>query len=276
MKAVWLGWLLWWIAAIGAADERAIILASTTSAQNSGLYDAILPIFTAETGIRVHVVAVGTGQAIRIARNGDADLLLIHHRPSEEAFVASGFGLERRDVMYNEFVIVGPGNDPAKIAASATAVEAFARIAAKGAPFASRGDDSGTDLREQELWGKAGVAPDGAWYLETGSGMGATLNYAAARQAYTLSDRGTWAGFGNKQALRLLFEGDPALINPYSVVLLNPARFPHLKADLARELADWLVSDTGQQAIAAFRISGKPAFCPARIPTLPACNSTSP
>lgn len=245
-----------------AAAERSIILASTTSTQNSGLLGAILPLFTAKTGIAVHVVAVGTGQALRIARNGDADLLLVHHRPSEDEFVASGDGIERRDVMYNDFVLIGPKSDPAHVKDQPDAVAALTAIAATNSLFASRGDDSGTDKKERELWAAAGITPQGSWYLETGSGMGATLNLAAAKDAYLLADRGTWITFGNKGDLALLLSGDRALFNPYGVILVNPAKHPSVKYAEARALADWLVSDEGQTAISAFRIDGFEAFCP--------------
>lgn len=242
--------------------EHFITLASTTSTQNSGLFDNILPLFTAETGIEVRVVAVGTGQALRIAENGDADALLVHHRPSEIAFVGNGFGIERRDVMYNDFVVVGPGTDPAGVGDQTTARGALKAIAASESRFASRGDNSGTHKKEQEIWTAAGLMPSGDWYLETGSGMGATLNLSQALDAYTLTDRGTWITFGNKGDLTMLFAGDPALFNPYSIILVNPARHPYAKTELARQFADWLTSDTGQNAIGRFSIMGFQAFCP--------------
>ena len=245
------------------ATDRPVIVASTTSTQNSGLLDEILPIFTDKTGIEVRVVAVGTGQALRIARNGDADVLLVHHRPSEDAFVAEGYGVERRDVMYNDFVLVGPASDPVGIAGAATAAEALARIAAARAAFLSRGDDSGTHKKELELWADAGLAPaDPDWYRQAGAGMGTTLNIAVAMEAYVLTDRGTWITFGNKGGHKILMAGDPALYNPYGVVVVSPDRFPHVNASGATALADWLVSDQGQAAIGAFRIQGQQAFCP--------------
>jgi tungstate transport system substrate-binding protein len=244
------------------AQEKFFILASTTSTQNSGLFDAILPLFTAKTGIQVRVVAVGTGQALRIARNGDADALLVHHRPSEDAFIAEGYGIERRDIMYNDFVIVGPADDPANIRNAPDAASALASIAKSGASFASRGDDSGTNKKEMELWQAAGIAPKGSWYLETGSGMGATLNLASARQIYTLTDRGTWITFGNKGGMKLLFSGDKALFNPYGYIVVDPKRFPYVKVDMARAFSDWLISEEGQKAIGDFRIEGFQAFCP--------------
>lgn len=245
-----------------AAAGPFITLASTTSTQNSGLLAAILPQFTKKTGIEVHVVAVGTGQALRIARNGDADVLLVHHRPSEDAFVAAGHGIERRDVMFNDFVIIGPRDDPAEIRDSASAIDAFRKIAATRRVFASRADDSGTNLREMEIWDAAGIEPRGSWYLETGAGMGATLNLSSVKNAYLLSDRGTWISFGNKGNLEILHAGDPALFNPYGIILVNPARHPYAKIDLARIFENWLLSPAGQRAIGAFRIGGVQAFCP--------------
>lgn len=251
-----------------AADApRSMILASTTSTQNSGLLDAILPVFEAQTGIHVYVVAVGTGQALRIARSGDADALLVHHRPSEEAFIAAGYGLARRDVMFNDFVIVGPKGDAAGISEATSAVEAFTRIAAAQVRFVSRGDDSGTHLREQSLWTAAGVDPTGEWYLEVGSGMGTSLNLASGLSAYILSDRGTWLSFGNRGDLELLYAGDPVLFNPYGIIVVNPERFAHVNATEANALADWLVSEHGQAAIGAFVVNGEQLFCPDALTT---------
>lgn len=250
----------------GIAQAETIRLASTTSTQNSGLLDWLLPQFEAETGIRVEVIAVGTGQALRIARNGDADVLLVHHRPSEDAFVAEGWGVGRRDVMYNDFVLVGPSADPAGIGGMDKAAGALAAIAAREAVFVSRGDDSGTHLRERELWAAAGIAPAGGWYRETGAGMGTTLNIAVAMDAYVLTDRGTWITFGNKGDLEMLVSGDPALFNPYGVILVNPERHPHVKAAAGQALIDWLVSAHGQRLIGAFQIEGRQAFCPVAVP----------
>lgn len=254
--------LIFALSVSAVAGEKFITLASTTSTQNSGLFNAILPVFKAKTGISVRVIAVGTGQALRIARNGDADALLVHHRASEDAFVAQGYGITRKDVMYNDFILVGPGDDPAKIAASTTITQALTTIAQSNALFASRGDDSGTHRKERELWAKTGISPTGHWYLETGSGMGATLNLATIKNAYVLTDRGTWITFGNKGNLKRLYSGDLALFNPYGVILVNPSRHPHVKTDLARQFADWIVSVEGQQAISSFRIAGSQAFCP--------------
>ncbi len=247
------------------AGERFITVASTTSTRNSGLYDSILPMFTKASGIDVRIVAVGTGQAIKLARNGDADVLFVHHKPSEEKFVADGFGLHRRDVMYNDFIIVGPKSDPAKIAEGKDAGAALSKISKAGAPFVSRGDDSGTHKKELGLWKIASVAPDsasGSWYRETGSGMGATLNTASAMNAYALTDRGTWLNFANKGDLTILVESDKRLFNPYGVIVVNAAKHPHIKTTDAQAFADWLVSASGQAAIAAYRIKGEQAFFP--------------
>lgn len=251
-----------------AADTAAFItLASTTSTDNSGLLDAILPQFKAESGIAVRVVAVGTGQALRLARNGDADVLLVHDRTSEESFVADGWGVERHAVMYNDFILVGPKADPAKLRGLANVGEALARIADQGRPFASRGDDSGTHKAELRLWRAAErdpVAFSGTWYRETGSGMGATLNTAAAMNAYAFVDRGTWLAFKNRLDLEVLVVGDPMLENPYGVILVNPKRHPHVKAKDGQAFIDWLLSPKGQDAIGNFRVNGEVLFFPNR------------
>jgi tungstate transport system substrate-binding protein len=247
------------------AEERFITVASTTSTENSGLFAHILPLFTEASGIDARVVAVGTGQAIKLAKNGDADVLLVHHKPSEEAFVAEGYGVERFDVMYNDFVLVGPATDPAGVRGLAEAPTALARIAAAEAPFASRGDDSGTHKKELGLWLAAGVdaaAASGTWYRETGAGMGATLNTASGMDAYALSDRATWLKFANKGSLEILVEGDPELFNQYGVILVSPQRHPHVKAAEGEAFIKWLTSPAGQAAIAAYRIDGAPAFFP--------------
>ncbi|MGR3718176.1 MAG: substrate-binding domain-containing protein [Thermohalobaculum sp.] len=242
-----------------------IIVQSTTSTQNSGLYDALLPRFTAEAGIEVRVVAVGTGQAIKNARNCDGDVLLVHARAAEEAFVAAGFGVARADVMYNDFVIVGPAADPAGVAGSRDAAAALAAIRSARAPFASRGDDSGTHKAELALWRAAGIDPaaeSGTWYRETGSGMGATLNLAAGMGAYALTDRATWITFANKGGHRIAVEGDAAMFNQYGVILVSPERCPNVKAAAGQRFIDWLLSDEGQAAIAAYRRGGQQLFFP--------------
>ncbi|MGE0118439.1 MAG: substrate-binding domain-containing protein [Dongiaceae bacterium] len=251
------------------AAERFITVASTTSTQDSGLFDHLLPLFTQKTGIAVRVVAKGTGQAIKEAQNGDADVLFVHDKASEEKFVADGFGVKRFDVMYNDFVIVGPAGDPAGIRGLRDAPAALAKIAAAGAPFASRGDDSGTHKAELRLWKEAGVdvaAASGGWYRETGSGMGPTLNTAAGMAAYALADRGTWLSFKNKGDLEILVEGDSRLFNQYGVILVNPERHPHVKAAEGQAFVDWLVSPEGQQAIGDFKIEGQQLFFPNHQP----------
>ena len=248
-----------------AGAEHFITVASTTSTQNSGLFGHILPKFTKKTGIRVRIVAVGTGQAIRLARNGDADVLFVHHKASEEKFVRDGFGVRRFDVMYNDFIIVGPKDDPARVKGEANAARALAAIAQSGAVFASRGDDSGTHKKERSLWKAAGVdvaAKSGSWYRETGSGMGATLNTASAMSAYALSDRATWLNFKNKGGLGILVQGDKRLHNQYGVILVNPKRHPHVKAQLGQAFIGWLTSPEGQAAIGEYKIKGRQAFFP--------------
>src|SRR5580693_5228029 len=229
------------------AQERFITLSSTTSTQDSGLFDYILPIFKSATGISVHVVAVGTGQALAIGTRGDADALLVHDRPGEDKFVADGFGVDRRDVMFNDFVIVGPASDPAHIRGLEDALKALSQIAAAQAPFVSRGDDSGTNRMELRLWKSASILPDphGSWYRDVGQGMGPTLNIAAGMNAYTLTDRATWANFKNRQNLEILTEGDPALFNPYGSILVNPAKWPKVKYEDAKIWHDWLTTKSG-------------------------------
>ena len=242
-----------------------IVVQSTTSTRNSGLLDHLLPRFTAESGIEVRVVAVGTGQALRNARNGDADVLLVHAKPAEEAFVAGGFGVERFDLMHNDFVIVGPASDPAGIAGANDAVASLATIARAGAAFASRGDDSGTHRKELELWSQTEVdtaSASGGWYRETGSGMGATLNVAVGMNAYTLTDRATWIAFGNKGNFAIHVEGDARLFNQYGVILVNPRMHPHVKAAAGQAFIDWLLGPEGQSAIASFRIGDRQLFFP--------------
>jgi tungstate transport system substrate-binding protein len=246
------------------AQDRFITLSSTTSTQDSGLFDYILPIFKTATGLSVHVVAVGTGQALAIGERGDADALLVHYRPGEDKFVADGFGIDRRDVMYNDFVIVGPSADPASIHDLKSATKALAQMAAAGAPFASRGDDSGTNRMELRLWKSAGLAPDKdtAWYRNLGQGMGATLNIAAAMNAYTLTDRATWANFKNRPNLEILVEGDGELLNPYGSILVNPAKWPQVKFADAKTWHEWLTSKPGLDAITSYRINGEQLFFP--------------
>jgi tungstate transport system substrate-binding protein len=251
------------------AQDRFITLASTTSTEESGLFGYLLPIFRQRTGIEVRVVAVGTGQALKIGERGDADVVFVHDTPSELAFVAAGYGIDRRQVMYNDFVLVGPKSDPAKVAGDHDIVAALSKIAAAQAPFVSRGDDSGTDKAEKRLWQEAGIdikAASGRWYKDTGSGMGPTLNTAAAMDAYTLSDRGTWLSFQNRRNLAITVEGDKRLFNQYGVILVNPARHPTVKEALGRRFIDWLVSPDGQQTIASYKINGAQLFFPNATP----------
>ncbi|WP_306144913.1 substrate-binding domain-containing protein [Roseibium sp. MMSF_3412] len=247
------------------ADEKFIIIQSTTSTQNSGLFDHILPAFRDKTGIEVRVVAVGTGQAIRNAVNGDGDVLLVHSKPSEEKFVADGFGISRADVMYNDFVIVGPASDPAGIRGSRDAIDALPKIAESETPFASRGDDSGTHKAELRLWKAANIdaaASSGTWYRETGSGMGSTLNTAIGMDAYVMTDRATWIAFGNKATHEIMVEGDPRMFNQYGVIVVNPEVHPHVKAEMGQVFADWLLSKEGQAAIADYTVDGQQLFFP--------------
>lgn len=248
-----------------AQDATSIIVQSTTSTANSGLYDYLLPLFTAESGITVNVVAVGTGQAITNAANCDGDLLLVHAKPAEEKFVADGLGTKRTDLMYNDFIIVGPAADPAGIAGMTDATDAMTKIAGSGAIFASRGDDSGTDKKEKQLWSETAVDPKGGsgdWYRETGSGMGATLNAAIGMGAYAMTDRATWISFENKQDYGIVTEGDTDLFNQYGVIPVNPAACPNVNATGAQAFADWLLSDAGQTAIAEYKIDGQQLFFP--------------
>ncbi len=251
------------VAAVAA--ERFITVASTTSTENSGLFSHLLPLFQQESGIAVRVVAVGTGQALAVAQRGDADVLLVHHTPSEEQFVAEGFGVARFGVMYNDFIVLGPQSDPAGVRGLRDVAAALGQIAAQRAVFLSRGDESGTHKLERSLWEAAGVnvaTAREAWYRETGAGMGATLNTASSLNAYTLSDRGTWLSFQNRGDLAIMVAGDPRLFNQYGVMLVNPARHSHIKAQDGQAFIHWLLSDKGQQAIAAFRIAGEQAFVP--------------
>jgi tungstate transport system substrate-binding protein len=253
------------VAMPAVAAERFITVTSTTSTENSGLFGFILPQFQQATGIEVRVVAVGTGQAIKNAERGDADVLFVHHQPSEEQFVAEGFGLKRYDVMYNDYVLLGPQSDPAGIKGTKDAVAALTQIAATAAPFVSRGDDSGTHKLELSLWEAAGLhvkKASGSWYREVGSGMGATLNTASGLDGYTISDRGTWISFKNKGRLAILGEGDPRFFNQYGVILVNPAKHAHVKANEGQAFIDWLISDQGQKAIADFRVEDQQLFFP--------------
>lgn len=254
---------------LGLANDRFIIVQSTTSTQNSGLFDHILPLFTQANGIEVRVVAVGTGQAIKNASLGDGDVLFVHAKAAEETFVADGHGIERFDVMYNDFVIVGPPNDPASIAGLSDVGEAFTRIAESKAPFASRGDDSGTHKAELRLWNELGIDAanaSGTWYLETGSGMGATLNTGTGLGAYIMTDRATWIAFGNKGDYGIMVEGDPRMFNQYGITMVNPQKHPNVKAEMAQAFVDWVISDEGQAAIGSYKRDGQQLFFPNAAP----------
>jgi len=253
------------IGSAAGAQEQSIIVQSTTSTANSGLYDYLLPIFQDKTGIQFNVVAVGTGQAIKNAENCDGDVLLVHAKASEEKFVAAGFGTERTDLMYNDFVVVGPAADPAGVADMNDVQGALTRIADTKAPFASRGDDSGTHKAELALWKSAGVDPAGAsgdWYRETGSGMGATLNTGIGMGAYVLTDRATWISFKNKQDYQIAVQGDEDMFNQYGVIPVNPAKCPSVNVDAAQTFAHWLVSDEGQEVIAGYKVNDQQLFFP--------------
>ena len=247
-----------------SAQDRSIVVASTTSTQDSGLFGYLLPIFKAKTGIEVKVIAQGTGQALDTARRGDADVVFVHAKSQEEKFLAEGFGVKRYDVMYNDFVLIGPNSDPAGV--KGRDIEAALKtIKDKAAPFVSRGDKSGTHSAELALWKQAGIdiaATKGSWYREIGQGMGAALNTAGAMNAYVLSDRGTWISFKNRGDLEIVVEGDKRLFNQYGVMLVNPEKFPSVKKELGRSFVDWLVSPEGQAAIAGYKIDGQQLFFP--------------
>ena len=254
-------WIVLLLLALPAAAAEFITVASTTSTEQSGLFTYLLPAFTRATGIEARVVAVGTGQALDLARRGDADVVFVHDQAAEERFVAEGYGVKRLPVMYNDFIIVGPRSDPARVKGR-DVVAALGKIARREAPFASRADKSGTHAAEMRYWQQAGVQPKGAWYRETGSGMGPTLNTASALDAYALTDRGTWLSFRNRGNLVVLVEGDKRLFNQYGVMLVNPQKHPHVKQDAGRKFVDFVTSPAGQAAIAAYRVGGKQLFFP--------------
>jgi tungstate transport system substrate-binding protein len=253
------------VASGASAQERFITVASTTSTEQSGLFDHLLPRFTQKTGINVRVVALGTGQALDVGRRGDADVVFVHDRPAEEKFLAEGWATKRQDVMYNDFIVVGPKSDPAKVSSGKDVLDALRKIAAAKAPFVSRGDRSGTHQAELRYWAAAGLdlnAIKGAWYREIGQGMGPALNMAAASEAYVLSDRGTWLSFKNRRDLVIAVEGDTRLFNQYGVMLANPAKHPSVKAADGQAFVDWLISPEGQATIADYKIEGQQLFFP--------------
>ena len=256
------------LTSIGFAQEKSIVVSSTTSTEQSGLFNYLLPIYKSKSGIDVKVVAVGTGQALDIGRRGDADVVFVHDKPAEEQFVAEGFSSKRYEVMYNDFILIGPKSDPAKIAGGKEIDVAFQRIAAAQSPFISRGDKSGTNAAELRYWKSAGINPtSGSWYKETGSGMGPALNTASAMNAYILADRGTWLSFKNRGDLIILVQGDPKLFNQYGVMLVNPEKFPQVKKTLGQNFIDWLISKEGQAVIASYKIDGEQLFFPNAKPS---------
>ena len=247
------------------AQERFITVASTTSTEQSGLFAYLLPIYEGKTGIKVHVVGLGTGQALDVARRGDADVVFVHARAAEETFLAEGHGVKRYPVMYNDFVLIGPKADPARVGGGKDIVAALKRLEAAHAPFVSRGDRSGTHMAELELWKAAGIDIDkakGPWYRDTGQGMGPALNTAASMDAYVLADRGTWLAFRNRADLAILVQGEKRLFNQYGVMLVNPDRHPNVKKELGQQFVDWVISPEGQKAIASYKINGKQLFYP--------------
>src|SRR5262249_25659041 len=257
--------LLLAVAATASAQERFITVASTTSTEQSGLFGYLLPIYEAQTGVKVRVVAVGTGQALDIGRRGDADVVFVHARAAEEKFLAEGQGVKRYPVMYNDFVLIGPKSDPAKIAGGRDITAAMRKIESSQAPFGSRRDRSGTHMAELDLWKASGIDIDkgkGPWYRDTGQGMGPALNTAASMNAYVLADRGTWLSFKNRGDLAILVEGDKRLFNQYGVMLVNPEKHPNVKKDLGQKFIDWLVSPRGQSVIASYKIDGQQLFFP--------------
>ena len=250
------------------SQGKFIVVASTTSTEDSGLFKYLLPLFKTKTGIDVRVVAQGTGQALATARKGDADVVFVHDKVAETKFVEEGFGVDRREVMYNDFIIVGPKADPAKVSGNKDVIESLKKIASAQSPFASRGDKSGTHAAELRYWQQANIDPQtgkGTWYRETGSGMGPTLNTASAMDAYTFTDRGTWLSFKNRGNLGIAVEGDAKLINQYGIMLVNPAKHAHVKKELAQAFINWMTSPEGQSAIAAYKIEGQPLFFPNHV-----------
>ncbi len=248
-----------------AAQDKYIVVASTTSTEQSGLFGYLLPVFQKKTGIQVRVVALGTGQALDLARRGDADVVFVHARSAEEKFLAEGHGVKRFDVMYNDFVLIGPNSDPAKVSGGRDILDALKKIKSAGAPFVSRGDKSGTHIAELDLWKLAGIdiaSEKGPWYRDTGQGMGPALNTASAMNAYILSDRGTWISFKNRGELAIAVEGDKRLFNQYGVMLVNPTKHPNVKKDLGQAFVDWVISPEGQKTIAEYKIGGEQLFFP--------------
>ena len=246
------------------ADKR-LKMSTTTSTQNSGLLDVLLPPFEKANNVKVDVLAVGTGKALKLGQNGDVDVVFVHARPAEDKFVAAGYGVDRKDVMHNDFVIVGPQKDPAKVKEAKTAAEAFKRLAEGKAPFVSRGDDSGTNKKEKAIWKLAGIKPDGAWYLEAGQGMGPVLLMASEKQGYTMSDRGTYIAYEDKVKLPILFQGDKVLFNPYGIMAVNPKKHPKAQYELAKKFVNYVTGPEGQKIIKNYKKKGKQLFYPDAI-----------
>lgn len=253
------------LSAATQAEER-LRMSTTTSTENSGLLDALLPPFEKAHNVRVDVIAVGTGKALKLGENGDVDVVFVHARAAEERFVAEGFGVDRRDVMHNDFVVVGPKSEPEGLRDAQSAVDAFRRLAEGKALFISRGDDSGTHKKEKAIWKAAGIAPSGPWYSEAGQGMGAVLQIADEKRAYALSDRGTFITYGDTVDLVVLYEGDPILYNPYGIIAVNPAKHSHVKYDLAKKLIEFVTGREGQKIIAEYTVKGQQLFIPDAIP----------
>lgn len=254
-----------WLTPVSAANDapsKIIRLATTTSTENSGLLDILLPQFTQQTGYQVHVIAVGTGKALRMGRDGDVDVVLVHAPKAEAEFVANGFGAQRHPVMYNDFVLIGPADDPAGINTAPSVTDAMHRIANHNALYISRGDDSGTHKKELTLWSSTQLQPDGSWYREAGQGMGKVIQIADEMEAYTLTDRGTWLAYHNKSSLRLLFAGDPLLHNPYGIIAVSPKRFPDINFSGAKKLITWITAEPAQTLIASYQIAGSRLFTP--------------
>ena len=252
-------------AGLAAAQDKFITVASTTSTEQSGLFGYLLPAYEKKTGVKVHVVALGTGQALDVARRGDADVVFVHAKPAEEKFLAEGEGVKRYPVMYNDFVLIGPKSDPAKVGGGKDILAAFKKIEETHTPFVSRGDRSGTNMAELKFWKETGIDIDkakGPWYRDTGQGMGPALNTAASMNAYILADRGTWLAFKNRGDLTILVEGDKRLFNQYGVMLVNPAKHPNVKKDLGQQFIDWLISPEGQKTIEGYKINGEQLFYP--------------
>jgi len=253
-------------AASFASAETRLRMSTTTSTENSGLLKELLPPFEKANGVSVDVIAVGTGKALKLGENGDVDVVFVHARAAEDRFVADGFGVDRRDVMHNDFVVVGPKSDPEGLGSAKNGVEAFRKLAEGKAPFISRGDDSGTHKKERQLWKAAGIEPKGAWYVAAGQGMGEVLNMANEKLAYALSDRGTYIAYANKVDLVVVFDGDPGLFNPYGIIAVNPAKHPHAQYDLAKKFIDFVVGPEGQKIIADYKMHGQQLFFPDAIP----------